>query len=154
MHHPFGRAAIQQQIVAHGLKATHQRIVVYEALMALHATHPVAEDVHHYLMENNPTISLGTVYKTLDVLAEKGLIKRVLSEKGSNRYDIDNTAHHHIYCSNTNEIIDYKDEELEELLASFFEKRNIENFEIKNIFVQLTGNKSDPNKQIRITRLK
>jgi len=154
MHHPYNRAALQQQIASSGLKATHQRIVVYEALMELHDKHPVAEDVFLHLKPNNPTISLGTVYKTLDTLAENGLIKRVLSEKGSNRYDADTTAHNHIYCSKTKEIVDYRDEELEELLTSFFKKRHIENFEISNFFLQLSGSKVDPDKQVIITRLK
>lgn len=65
-----------------------------------------------------------------------------------------NTAHNHIYCSITREIIDYKDEELEELLADFFKKRNMENFEIKSFFLQLTGNKIEPDKAVSITRLK
>jgi Fur family transcriptional regulator, peroxide stress response regulator len=151
MHHSTNRATLLKELTAHGLKATHQRIVVYEALLELHDKHPVAEDVYQHLQQNNPTISLGTVYKTLDTLSENGLIKRVLSEKGSNRYDADNTTHNHIYCSNTKEIIDYRDEELDELLHTFFKKRNMENFEIKNFFLQLTGNKIDPNKQVRIT---
>ena len=153
MHHPISRAELQKQIAAHGLKATHQRIAVYEALMELHDKHPVAEDVHQRLKPDYPSISLGTVYKTLDTLAETGLIRRVLSEKGSNRYDADTSAHNHIYCSNTKEIIDYRDEELEELLETFFKKRSMDNFEIKSFFLQLTGNKIEPDKQVSITRL-
>lgn len=87
MHHPISRAALQKQLAAHDLKVTHQRIVVYEALMELHDKHPVAEDVYQYLRPDNPSISLGTVYKTLDILAENGFIRRVLSAKGNNRYD-------------------------------------------------------------------
>jgi len=154
MHHPISKAEVHQQLAAHGLKATHQRIAVYEALMALHDKHPVAEDVHQVLKPDYPSISLGTVYKTLDTLAETGLIRRVLSEKGGNRYDADTSVHNHIYCTNTREILDYKDAELEELLESFFKQRHMENFEVKSFFVQLTGNKIEPEKQVRITRLK
>ncbi|QCR23310.1 Fur family transcriptional regulator [Pontibacter sp. SGAir0037] len=152
MEQHYSRDILKQQIIEAGLKATHQRIVVYEALHELHGHHPTAEEVFQRLRPVNPSISLGTVYKTLDSFAERELVKRVLSEEGGKRYDANNLAHNHIYCSNTKEIMDYQDEELEALLVSFFQKRNMENFEIKSISVQLTGTKKDPDKQISITR--
>ena len=133
-----------------GLKATHQRIVIFEAIAALHGHHPTAEDIFQHVKPANPSISLGTVYKTLDSFVEAELVRRVLSEEGGKRYDANIMAHSHIYCSNTKEIIDYEDEELEKLLQDFFSKRNVENFEIKSFAVQLTGNKLEPNKQISI----
>lgn len=135
------------------LKATHQRIVVYEALTELHGHHPTAEEVYQHLKPANPSISLGTVYKTLDTFVEAELIRRVLSEEGGKRYDANTMVHNHIYCSNTKEIIDYEDAELEQLLQDFFRKRNLENFEIKSFSVQLTGKKVVPEKQISISRV-
>lgn len=135
-----------------GLKATHQRIVVYEALMDLHGKHPTAEEVYQHLKPANPSISLGTVYKTLDSFAETSLVRKVLSEEGGKRFDANTTAHSHIYCSNTKEIIDFEDDELDQLLQGFFQKRNLSNFEIKGFSVQLTGNKVEPEKSIRFQK--
>ncbi|MCC9166031.1 Fur family transcriptional regulator [Pontibacter harenae] len=146
----LNRAGLKQCIIDGGLKATHQRIVIFEALEALHGHHPTAEDVFQLLKPANPSISLGTVYKTLDSFVEAALIRRVLSEEGGKRYDANTVSHSHIYCSNTKEIIDYEDAELEQLLQDFFSKRNVENFEIKSFAVQLTGNKVEPDKQISI----
>ncbi|AKD03440.1 transcriptional repressor [Pontibacter korlensis] len=147
------RDELRQRLLTCGLKATHQRIVVFEAVAALHGHHPTAEDVYQHLKPANPTISLGTVYKTLDTFAETGLIRRVLSEEGSKRYDGNTLVHSHIYCSKTKEIVDFEDPELDQLLIEFFSKRNLENFDIKGFSVQLSGNKVDPEKQISITRV-
>lgn len=147
------RHELRERLIQSGLKATHQRIVVYETLMALHGQHPVAEEVFRYLQPLNPSISLGTVYKTLDTFVETGLIRRVLSEEGGKRYDVNTVAHNHIYCSNTKEILDFEDEELSQLLQDFFSRRKLDNFELQTVAVQLTGRKTEPERKIRITRV-
>jgi Fur family peroxide stress response transcriptional regulator len=147
------RQEIHQRLIDCGLKATGQRIVVYEALAARHGLHPTAEEVYQFLKPANPSISLGTVYKTLDSFVDKGLIRRVLSDEGGKRYDANTIAHSHIYCSNTKEIIDFEDAELEQLLTDFFRKRHLANFEVKSFSVQLTGNKVEPDKQISISHV-
>lgn len=153
MQHITNRHTLRERIMESGLKATHQRIVVYEALMELQGKHPMAEEVFQHLKPANPSISLGTVYKTLDTFAETNLVHKVLSEEGGKRFDANTMAHSHIYCSNTKEIIDFEDEELEQLLQEFFQKRNLSNFEIKSLSVQLTGNKVEADKQISISRV-
>ena len=145
------RQELHKHIATSGLKATSQRIVVYEAMVALHGHHPTAEEVYQHLKPANPSISLGTVYKTLDTFAEAELICRVLTEEGGKRYDNSTATHSHIYCSNTREIIDFEDPELETVLRDFFSKRKVENFEIKSFAVQLTGKKVEPDKQITIS---
>lgn len=149
----MNRQGLRERIVESGLKATHQRIVVYEALTELHGKHPTAEEVYQHLKPFNPSISLGTVYKTLDVFAETALIRKVLSEERGKRFDANVMAHSHIYCSNTKEIIDFEDEELDQLLQDFFHRRNLSNFEIRSIAVQLTGNKVQTEEQISISRV-
>lgn len=153
MQENLTRDELRQRLTEGGLKATHQRIVVFESVMELHGHHPTAEDVFQRLKPANPSISLGTVYKTLDTFVETGLIKRALSEEGGKRYDANTHTHNHIFCSKTKEIVDFEDEELEQLLQEFFSKRKLENFEIKGFSVQLTGNKVEPDKQISITRV-
>lgn len=144
------RQEIRESISAAGLKATQPRIVILEAFYDLHDCHPSAEQIYQKLREANPGISLGTIYKTLDSFAEAELIKRVFSND-SRRYDINHHNHGHIYCTNTKEIIDYTDPELEKLMQEFFRQKQFENFNIRNISVQITGSKTDPDKQISIT---
>ena len=59
-----------------GLSLTHQRLAVYSKLAAT-LTHPTAEELHHEIHAEYPTISLGTIYKTLDTLEQQGLITKL-----------------------------------------------------------------------------
>ena len=56
---------IKEKITACGLKGTHQRIAIYDALLSLE-NHPTAEKIYNSIKKKYPTISLGTVYKTLE----------------------------------------------------------------------------------------
>ena len=108
-----------------GLKATHPRIVVLEALTKS-KEHPTAELIYESIKAANPSISLGSVYRVLDVLVETGLIRRVSVKYGSKRYDADLKPHAHIYCLKTDRIQDYHDEELNKLINDYFKKRRSE----------------------------
>ena len=140
---------IKSHLTAFGLKATHQRLVVFDALQKMEF-HPSAEDIYALVQPENPTISLATVYNTLDSFAEAQVISRVLTEEGKNRYDFDTASHHHIYLTNTNEIIDYHDPELQELIENYLKKKNINNLEIKELQLHIKAEKIDIEKDIRI----
>ena len=57
-----------------GFKVTPQRLAVYDVLSRTKA-HPNAETIYNKLQPNYPTMSLATVYKTLDILSEIGLVQ-------------------------------------------------------------------------------
>ena len=95
--------------------------------------------VYESIKSNNPTISLATVYKTLETLAENELIKKVSTPEGSMRYDARIDYHNHIYISNTNEILDYDDEELREILMQYLNKKNFSNLNITDFKLQIKG---------------
>ena len=135
--------SVKQLLADHGLKATHQRLVIYRALCT-GLQHPSAEQVHEMLREENPSLSLGTVYKTLDTLVQAGLLKRVHSEEGIMRYDAHVAPHNHLYCTNTNEIIDYADPELSEIISAYLSKKHFTNFEVNAVSVQISGVKPNP----------
>ena len=132
-----------------GLKATHQRLVIYQYLMASQQ-HPTAEDIFEYIRSGNPSISLGTVYKTLETLVEYQLVRRVPVAENKMRYDARMEAHSHIYCTNTGEIIDFQDPELELLIRDFLAKKNIKNLMIQDFNLQIRGNKNNPGQDILI----
>jgi Fur family peroxide stress response transcriptional regulator len=129
---------IRDRIANSGLKVTPQRIAVYEALLKIN-DHPTAEMVRDYISNKNPSISLGTIYKTLETFVQKGLIKKVKTEEDVMRYDPVLDKHHHLYCVKTDNIADYYDEELNKLLKCYFEQKNIPNFQIEDIKLQIIG---------------
>jgi Fur family transcriptional regulator, peroxide stress response regulator len=144
----FNYISLKAKLTDFNLKATHQRIVIYEALLKLN--HPSAESIFEQIKVNSPSISLGTIYKTLDTMVSSGLAVKVSSEDGNMRYDANMGSHNHIYCVNTNEIMDYEDEELNLLIEEFFRKKNIENLKIKDIRLQINGEKIDLLKEVSI----
>lgn len=139
-----------KSIAEKGLKVTHQRIVVYQAIRCTDK-HPTAEQIYESLKEKNPSISLATVYKTLETFVENRLINKVSTPLGTMRYDARTENHNHIYVSNTNEIMDYEDEELRNILMNYLNKKNFSNLNITDFRLQIKGEIINPNKGISIT---
>ena len=80
-----------------GFKVTPQRLAVYEVLSRTKA-HPNAETIYNKLQPNYPTMSLATVYKTLDILSEIGLVQVLNVGEESFRYDANTESHPHVHC--------------------------------------------------------
>jgi Fur family ferric uptake transcriptional regulator len=76
---------------------TRQRRIILEALQNV-TSHPSADEIYGMVREKLPRISLGTVYRNLDLLAASGTIlclDRISSQK---RFDGDTRLHHHVRC--------------------------------------------------------
>jgi len=120
------------------LKVTPQRIAVLEALNNL-KEHPTADKIKEYVVRNHPNIAVGTIYKTLETFVEKGLVKKVKTEKYVMRYDAILDNHHHLYCEDTERIEDFFDDQLNDMLEEYFKKKKIPNFKVKDIKLQIIG---------------
>lgn len=97
-----------------GVPLTHQRLAVYEEL-AGRSDHPSAEGLHASLTTQYPSLSLATVYKTLQTLHEMGMIARVDSPTAQARYDAITGTHHHAVCASCGRIQDLFDPRLDRL---------------------------------------
>ena len=80
-----------------GFKVTPQRLAIYHVL-ANSKVHPSAEMIYNQLQPLYPTMSLATVYKTVEILKEIGLIQVLNAGEDSFRYDADVSMHSHIRC--------------------------------------------------------
>jgi Fe2+/Zn2+ uptake regulation proteins len=129
---------IRNKLTEKGLRVTPQRIAIYDAILKLN-NHPTVEDIAAFIKQDHPNIATGTVYKVLDSLVENGLIKRVKTEKDVMRYDAILENHHHLYDIGSDRIADYYNNEINELLAEYFRKNGIPNFEIGDIKLQIIG---------------
>ena len=136
---------IKEKLVEKGLKVTPQRIAILEAIYTSD-NHPTAEMIMDAIKDSHPGIASATVYKVLDALVENQLIKRVKTDKGIMRYDGIVENHHHLYCSESEEIKDYMNEELDQLLTDFFNKNGIADFKIEEIKLQINGKFLKPEK--------
>jgi Fur family peroxide stress response transcriptional regulator len=120
------------------LKITPQRIAVLDAISNLN-NHPTADNVIAFIRKHHPNIATGTIYKTLETFVEKGIVKKVKTEKDVMRYDPILDNHHHLYSSDTEHIEDYYDEELDKMIENYFRKKKIPNFTVEDIKVQIIG---------------
>lgn len=96
-----------------GLNLTHQRLAVFKALYAS-TDHPSAETIYNKLKRDIPTISLATIYKTLELFREIGELTEVNVLRTA-RFDSNTTPHHHLVCIECNRIDDIMDLSLNDL---------------------------------------
>ncbi len=88
-----------------GLRATGARIAILEALES-DRRHPTAEMVHASLRRRFPSLSMSTVYATIDTLLEHGLIRQVTGRSGRLRVDGTPLDHDHAVCRNCGSVFD------------------------------------------------
>ena len=136
---------INQKLKDADLKVTPQRHTILEAVCRL-GNHPTADMVIDHIRRIHPGIATGTVYNVLDVLVDNHLVRRVKTDKDAMRYDAVMKKHHHIYCAETERIEDYYDEDLDEMLQDYFRRKDLPNFKIEDIFLQINGNFIDNSK--------
>lgn len=129
---------IHNMLKSHDLKVTPQRVIILDAIYKLH-NHPTAEQISDYVRKTYPSLSVGTVYKTLDVFVEKGIINKVSTTKDTMRYDGIIERHHHLHSSDDTKICDYVNDELDKLLSDFFASHPIDGYDIESIRVDITG---------------
>jgi Fur family peroxide stress response transcriptional regulator len=107
---------IIQALRKKGYKATPQRIAVCR--FALHSRdHPTAQRIYSAVKEVHPTVSLATVYKTLQVLRELGLIQELNFLQGQTRFDSYTQPHINLVCLRCGNIRDLDDPTAREMVA-------------------------------------
>lgn len=94
--------SIQKQLQSSGYKLTPQREMTLQVLLEKDDSHMSAEEIYIRLKSKYPSIGLATVYRTLDILTELGVVYKMTFEDGIARYDlkIEGNAHfhHHLLC--------------------------------------------------------
>lgn len=102
---------------AAGLAVTPQRLAIFRELAATDA-HPSAEELHTAVRRGMPTLSLATVYKTLDTLAAIGAVRPVSRLGARGRWDANLTPHHHLLCTACGRVTDVVEPRLDAVAAA------------------------------------
>ncbi len=106
---------IEKLCVEKGLRMTEQRRVIARVL-SLADDHPDAEELHRRASSVDSRISLATVYRTVRLFEDAGIIERHDFRDGRSRYEEAQDDHHdHLIDMNSGDVIEFFDEEIEEL---------------------------------------
>jgi Fur family peroxide stress response transcriptional regulator len=88
-----------------GLKLTPQRLAIL-AFLEGNKKHPSAEDIYKEISKRFPTMSLATVYNTLESLRRKGYVLELSIDPDKKRYDPNVSPHCHLICIHCKKIVD------------------------------------------------
>ena len=110
-----------------GLKSTLPRIRILEILEESAGKHLSAEDVYKILLEHGEEVGLATVYRVLTQFESAGLVIRHNFDSGHSVFELDSGTHHdHMVHLDTGEIIEFQNEEIEELQRKIARKHGFD----------------------------
>src|ERR1700752_4225565 len=113
---------IEAQCVAKGLRMTEQRRVIARVL-AGSADHPDVEELYRRCAEIDQHISISTVYRTVKLFEDSGIIERHDFREGRARYEQIPDAHHdHLINLRTGDVVEFQSDEIEKLQAEIARK--------------------------------
>ncbi len=108
---------IEAQCVAKGMRMTEQRRVIARVLSAS-GDHPDVEELYRRCAKVDDKISISTVYRTVKLFEDAGIIERHDFREGRARYEQMREEHHdHLINIRSGEVIEFKSEEIEKLQA-------------------------------------
>jgi Fur family peroxide stress response transcriptional regulator len=101
-----GLDGYMERLRSSGIKLTQQRMEIFKEV-ASRIDHPDAASVYERVRKRLPTISLDTVYRTLWMLKEAGLITTLGSSHDRMRFDANTSPHHHFVCTQCGKTADF-----------------------------------------------
>ena len=123
----------EKKLRSAGLRPTRQRLEICEVLFDRKETfHFTIDDLQKILKTKlNTKISIATVYNTINSFKNKGYIKEISLNSEKTYFDTNVTNHHHFYDETTSELIDFHDNDFEQLKL----RKNLPGKKIKSIEV-------------------
>ena len=119
-----------------GRRLTSQRRLVLEALEAS-VTHLDAEALHDRVKSRHPDISLATIYRTLNVLKEMGLVEEHSLGEGHSHYEAARSSpHYHFVCIRCGKVIEFDTPSVDHAAAQFSEREGVQ---VTDAHLRLSG---------------
>ena len=117
---------IEQKCLSKGVKLTEQRKIIARVISESKeaygkSDHPDVDELYNRVSKIDPKISIATVYRTVKLFEEAGILVKHDFKAGKARYEI-NDDHNHLIDIKTGEIIEFVDEEIEKLQKKVAEK--------------------------------
>ena len=107
--------SIEEKCLSKGVKLTDQRRIIAK-VMSESTDHPDVDELYHRVSKLDSKISIATVYRTVKLFEESGILAKHEFKGGKARYEELNEGHHdHLIDIKSGEIIEFVDEEIEKL---------------------------------------
>tara|TARA_B100000427_G_scaffold211082_1_gene176021 strand:- start:182 stop:610 length:429 start_codon:yes stop_codon:yes gene_type:complete len=122
------KLSIEQKCIQKGVKLTDQRKIIAKVMSESKKTygesdHPDVDELYKRVSKVDPKISIATVYRTVKLFEESGILTKHDFKGGKARYEAINESHHdHLIDVKTGEIIEFVDDEIEKLQNRVAEK--------------------------------
>jgi Fur family transcriptional regulator, peroxide stress response regulator len=123
---------LQKQLEAKGVKASYHRLKILDYLDR-HRTHPTVDIIYSALQKELPTISKTTIYNSLNLFLEKGLISNLTISGNDVRYDYKTKDHSHFQCKKCGQVIDIEEVRCPKV------KNKIEGNEVEEVHLYFKG---------------
>ena len=142
MANEFSIEDLKKRLQEKDYKMTEQRREILQVFLDQPADHHLsAEDVHGILRGNKAEIGLATVYRSLELLGNLGILQKIDFGDGCSRYELntndpDTHRHHHLICMKCHKVIEFDEDKLDELEAEIANKSG---FKILNHEVKFFG---------------
>ena len=122
MNQTFTMDDLREKLSARQHKMTPQRQIVLQIFLDHPGEHLSAEDVHDLLRDKRAEIGLATVYRTLELLSDLGILQKMEFGDGCSRYEVNDTDptrhhHHHLICTKCGKVEEFDEDLLESLEA-------------------------------------
>ena len=141
--------SIEKKCIANGVKLTDQRRTIARVISESKKTygeadHPDVDELYKRVSNIDPKISIATVYRTVKLFEESGIVEKHDFKGGKARYEAMIESHHdHLIDVKTGEIIEFVDDEIEKLQIKVAEKYG---YTLVDHKLELYGVKKNPNK--------
>lgn len=137
----MGSELLKSKLIEHGIQASAPRLAVADYVLDT-TDHPTAEEVKVEVEKRMPSVSLATIYNTLKLFVDKGLLKVITDPTTEKqRFDCNVKPHFHFYDESTGTLMDL-DPSILRVSPDF--SRLGKEFEIKEIDVTVRGRKKSP----------
>ena len=134
-----------------GVKLTHQRIEIFQEL-AKSLNHPDVDMIYRNVRKRIPTISMDTVYRTIWLLLDLGLISTLGPSWRRTRFDANMKSHHHFICSVCGMTRDFYSEEFDGLKVPLsvksFGQVEMTHVEVRGVCLKCVGKKKSKNNNV------
>ncbi len=107
----------EERLSEKNFKLTSQRRLILKTLIENINEHPSAEEIYQLVRKQNPHIGLATVYRSLELLCELGILHELNFDNNCRRYELEqgDKHHHHLICLKCRKIVEFNDDMLKNL---------------------------------------